>query len=339
MFRTAKNFAVRTLVRSVEPYNYHNRNVALSIVGYQFFRICAYELSYAVRGIFFRGKNLPVPNPASTNGPLDSETSSAALIEHGLLKIESYFPPEKFAALEEAYEKALGRVEYRTYISGGLIKTVSINYDDPSPECQFIYQTFVNDSFLNDLVCRVRRGGLSIPPRIILQTIHQPDGKEDAGDANSVPHADRHYHHGKLFFYMNDQDADAGAYSFAEGSHKYDSFARIVHELDIDFRNSLTAFRQWLGLKPSQKLYRLGLDEIRPSLAQGMNCRLASIDGPKNSFVFTDNRGIHSRGLMKPGRTRKQIRIQYQYLHMPWYGRFSLWLASRFKPMLWRAYH
>lgn len=69
-----------------------------------------------------------------------------------------------------------------------------------------------------------------------------------------------------------------------------------------------------------------------------INSKLSAISSSKNTFVLTDNRGFHSRGNMKEGTTRKQIRIQYTYLEIPFYSKLMLRLLYFYNKKLYRAY-
>ena len=338
MIKELKNHIWKYVLLIIRPKEYRFRNIFLSLLGIQIIRIIFYKIEYSLKSIFYQNKNIDAPNKTKMKfNHSNSKEAFKELNKKGIIKIDNYFSNSTFKKLSSKYEKVLAKLPFGEFVSGALIKTISIDSTETDPDRLYIYNTFVNDKYLESLVSQLRKGKVYIKPRVILQTFKVPKGKKDLGDAVSVPHSDRLFHHAKLFFYMNDQSLKEGAYEYCEGSNKYNLW-RLIHEIEADLRESFFRFFKFLGIKLNIKNVEHGLIKINPFLNKKINNKLSAISSSKNTFVLSDNRGFHSRGNMKEGTTRKQIRIQYQYLEIPFYSKLMLRLLYFYNKKFYRAY-
>jgi hypothetical protein len=321
-----KKLWLDAMITHVRPHEYHPFSLILTLLGYKLFRIALYHAIYAVRGLSYR---LP-----ANAGPHNLYAAAQDLERTGLVSIPSYFDETTYRRLSEVYATLMDEKPYTHGATGCKIRTTIIYAHDRDPLKKFVYDLFVNDATLTALVEFNLRKRMTRMPRVELQDLHLPPGNDDVGDGTTVPHADRYFHHPKLYFYMNDQASEDGAYTYAHGSHRYDAPLRLVHEYEIGVRDAWSRLRRRLGIKlPTTPLRENGLDCIRPYFLDKLHMHPVTIGGKANTFVVTDNRGVHARGIMSPGGIRRQVRIQYQYLEMPWYARLMLAITKKVSPI------
>ena len=142
-----------------------------------------------------------------------------------------------------------------------------------------------------------------------LESIDVPLDSEDHYDHNTWWHADRHFHCPKAFFFLNSHDKNNGTYEYLPSSNNL-TFSRIIYEYLYScryFLQSLTSFfanksfLQQSLLRPRVSNYEYQLLGIKPS----------PVTQPSNTIVLSDNMGLHRRGKLLPGSSRKQINFNF----------------------------
>ncbi len=302
-----KSFLIKSFKFFFKPPKYRLKIFFLDFFGINLFRILFYKISFKLRGIILKKKLAKIfkkyKNPISL---MDRD---------GILKIEKYFPDKTFKKIEKILKKIFSEMQYLEFRSGGKIKTLSINGDESSNDRRFIYDIFVKDKYLKEMIIFKQRTLFYWKPRVVIQEIFIPKNCSDKNDTLHVLHTDRFFNHIKLFFYINPQNSKNGAYVYAKKSHKINTFYRYLHEYESAFRASKNLLMNILGLK-ADKYHLKSYDSISPYFRNKLKLKEESISGEKNTLVLTDNCGFHSRGVMKSGTKRIQIRIQFQYLEI-----------------------
>jgi hypothetical protein len=131
----------------------------------------------------------------------------------------------------------------------------------------------------------------------------------DVGDQDSEFHADRFYPCFKIFFYLNDNKIENGAFEYISGSHKF-TLKRFYHEyLYSIFTSGIFLFKNYLsffGYKIVNN--RVTFDEKKINELFGKYSKIAC-QSPINSLVICNNKGFHRRGRFKSNTTRSHLRL------------------------------
>ncbi len=320
---------IRFMSRAVRPADYAKYNVVFNLLGIQLCRIGFYQLKYRLRQTWYRAGS----GTSGIASPLSSQFE-----RDGLVAVANFFDAPTFDHFEQAYERIMMTLEYLPFRSGGFIRTVSISGLEDDKDKQFIYDLFTGHPLISQLVSHCLGRSKFRSPRVVLQDLYMPEGATDIGDSETELHADRLFHHPKLFFYVNPQNSENGAYIFAPRSHKYRNLWRLAYEYRLSVRAAFWKLRTRLNsIQPGER-YKSIYETPAHDLAR-MEVSPLSVEGGANTLVMSDNRGFHARGLLQPGTVRRQVRIQYQYLVLPWYATLLLHFAAFFHPTTKRFYN
>lgn len=288
----------------IRPGEYHYKNIILSMLGINLFRIIFHKFLELIKNSFYL---LFFKKKKTDQKLLD------ILEEDGLIMIPNFFKENKFKTVEKNCKKILRSMKWKKFRNnGGSIKTTSIDEYSLGKEKREIYDLFTKNKIIKNLVLENMKVFFYWNPRIILQEIYFPKDTKDLDDSVQILHSDRFVKHLKIFFYLNDQNEDNGAYVYAKKTHKY-NLHRILNEIEMDFRMSKNYLLSKLKLK-TDKLYNSNYSEIRPIFKSLLKVKPFSVNGRKNTLVVSNNIGFHARGKMLEKKRRIQIRIQYQYL-------------------------
>lgn len=283
----------------LKPDKPHYSNLFFVIFGLKIIRIILHRLVFLMKGFFYRKQKL-------------SERMNVyfkKIDDNGILAIENFFDQKTFKKVLNSSRDILNKVEVNNFRNkGAIIKTKSIEKMTVCEKENFIYKTFSENKIINELVSKVMRTKIFEKPRVVIQELHIPNGRKDGDDTTRVLHADRYFDHIKLFFYLDDQNENSGAYIFAPTSHKFNLY-RLIHEYEIDLRYLFRRIKFFLN-KEKKILY----PDVHNTLKKRMNIQPKQQCFKKNTMIITNNHGFHSRGLMKSGHKRYQIRVQFQYL-------------------------
>lgn len=324
-----KKFIINLLFKLTRAPSYHKKSLVLSLLMFKLFQLFWREICYGLRRMTF----VPTERKMTPEQKARLEKLKADVDEKGVSIINDYFAAQDFAQINADFDAALERTTANPFRAGGHIRTIALYGDEPRAEEQRLIGHFSHDPVLLSLVEYVHKRRLDVLPRIVLQEIRMPDDAGNIPEPNAVLHSDRHYHHAKAFFYLNELGPTTGAYVYAYGSQRVMNFWRLVHEVDLDVRESLADWRRRLG-KPQTSLNEGGIEVIRPELLKRMGHPVVSMDGPGNSFVFSDNIGFHARGQMGPGALRRQVHIHFTYVEIPLFARLIRWAVLRLKPSM-----
>ena len=122
-------------------------------------------------------------------------------------------------------------------------------------------------------------------------------------------HCDRFYPSVKIFFSLEDIDDEQGPFNYCPGSHKITA-ARVAAERDLSIHEAL----MWEGRKTKSIPRCLNW---RGTLFH-RNIRGASAGKDpreENSLLVANVTGMHARGHIAAGHSRKMLRLLYHYVH------------------------
>ena len=131
----------------------------------------------------------------------------------------------------------------------------------------------------------------------------------DKGDENSEFHADRFYPCVKIFFYLNDNSIQNGAFEYIAKSHKF-SFERLKHEYFYSiFIGAKKIFKQFIEISGYEiKNNRVTFKKNKIVKDFGEHS-IVACEAPKNTLIICNNKGFHKRGKLEGGRERAHLRL------------------------------
>ncbi len=309
-----------------KPPRYRFQIFFLDFFGINILRIFIYKISYFFRGLFLRKKlDLILKKNRKDINKLEKD---------GIVISENFFSQSEFKKIEKLIRDMFAEIQHGKYRSSGAkIKTLSIGSDELCKKKKYIYDKFLKNDRVRDLVTYNMRPLIFHPNRVVLQEIYIPKNVKDLNDILHVFHADRYFNHLKFFYYVNDQSEKNGAYLFSKGSHKVSSFYRYLYEYESAFRASKNSFFKLIGLK-SDRYNVSGYDSLKPFFKKKLQIKSSSINAKKNSLVISNNSGFHSRGRMEPNSKRIQVRLQFQYLEIGIIRSFILFILKMINPKI-----
>lgn len=299
-----------TFVRSfLEPPLHHKGSVLLNRIGLQPMRSTWMNLNYSIR-----------PKPT---GPA-FQTYTRQLDEDGMCVAHDFLPADTFERVCRAYheyQRSANVVEVPNKKNTGVtwFEGPITNKNGTDPAAQIMIDALSYDPRILALASHVLRRPVSGPLLLGYQWLYLPEGETDDRDIEGALHADRHYPCVKAAFYINDNDEENGAYVFCPGSHRF-SWARLKHEYEFSLRQ-----RQWAkgaspaAIAPTARGRPVPNEQGRAE----MRLREISVNGPANTLILSNNMGFHRRGQMRPGQSRKQIRILFYEYQSPLFGRLA----------------
>jgi hypothetical protein len=323
---------VSVLFALTRPISYHKTSLILSCMLLKLCQLLFRQVQHFFRGMVFRPTERILDDVQSAR----FEKLKMEIDTFGVSIVSNYFSDDRFAELVSDFDAVLAPCPPRPFRGGGTVRTTTVYEDDPDSSARHLYNALARDPVLLSLVEHIHRRKISTLPRISLQELVMAADKPNIPEPNAVLHSDRHYHHAKAFFYLNDLNGSSGAYLYAKGSNKIGNIWRLIHEVDIDVRESLAVWRRRLGLIPGH-LSITGIEQIRPSLLRHLQHPIQSMDGDRNSFVFSDNIGFHARGNMVAGTIRRQVHIHFTYIEVSIFGELIRRTVLALKPALRRV--
>jgi FkbM family methyltransferase len=142
-----------------------------------------------------------------------------------------------------------------------------------------------------------------------IEYISVPHNGVDHYDHNTWWHADRHFHCGKAFFFINDHEQKNGTYEFFP--HQNQSIlSRTYYEYIFSVRWYL---RYVLSGFNSTKMLEKNIAKPRVSDFEYrlLGLRSSPVVAPQNTLLVSDNISFHRRGKLSPGTKRVNINFTF----------------------------
>lgn len=238
--------------------------------------------------------------------------------KNGFAILENFFSEEEFNYLQNSYisysfsDKVGYQKNYYNMIWGSGLITQNSNKSNDAISIINLFNK--KKDLIFAVVSYIFKKKVYGNLELSYQDLELMKGKEDILDPNRLLHSDRHYHCAKAYFLIEDNHSLNSPYIYCPKSH-------LIDENRVNFENKISKYKAFNN-KPynitKNDLLELGLEEKK-------------IIAPKNSLVISDNIGIHKRGKMHEGFTRKQIRISFHYLQANFFQRY---LRSTIRKMM-----
>lgn len=286
----SKEMNYKNLIKNLlEPPKYHYSSKFLNKINFQKIRCNIENKKYKKNSLKFKPDR---KIPLSIKKSIDT---------NGYVILENFFSSQDFNDLEKSfnsYSKS-NRVNYQSNYynmiwGSGLISSNS----DKQHDADLIINLFnKKKTIILDIVSYILKKNITGELELSYQDLKLMDEREDDLDPNRLLHSDRHYHCAKAYFLIEDNHEFNSPYVYCPKSH-------LIDEKRINFENKISRYKSFNNIKyhiSKNDLYNLGIQE-------------KNIIASKNSLVISDNIGIHKRGKMLKGFTRKQIRISFHYL-------------------------
>ena len=193
------------------------------------------------------------------------------------------------------------------------------NHHNSDPEIDSIKNIFIkrlNESSFMEDISKILKINHAKIPNLSFEKIIAEDGFTDHGDTDSEFHADRFYPCVKIFFYLNDNKIENGAFEYISKSHRF-SYDRMYHEylhsIFICGQKIFSNFMKIFGYEVKNN--RVTFKQEKIDKIFGKNSIIAC-EAPKNSLVICNNKGFHRRGRLMSNTTRLHLRINLYELQM-----------------------
>jgi hypothetical protein len=315
-----KNFLFQEAKAFLGPPRQNYKILFLNLMGFQILR---YFLSY-LKYELFKIENFKSSEVINLN-------------QNGYTIINNFLPKDDLENILKLCEKI--EVENKFKIKNyGMKKVHSYDFfgvhDDKDYEISkvknIILQRINQSSFMNDIFKLLKIKNAAIQS-LSYEKIIAEEGFVDKGDIDAEFHADRFYPCIKIFFYLNDNKIENGAFEYISKSHKF-SIHRMIHEywhsIFISHKNFFPNFMKKLGYKLNNE--RVTFDEKKINKIFGENSVIAC-EAPKNSLVICNNKGFHKRGRLSSNTTRSHLRINLYDLQISKTKNLILQFAKNFK--------
>jgi FkbM family methyltransferase len=144
-------------------------------------------------------------------------------------------------------------------------------------------------------------------PHIEIEYIAVPSGGVDHYDHNTWWHADRHFHCGKCFYFINDHYKENGTYEYFPSQDQL-FWSRIYYEYVSSLRWTFRFIANHFSIN---KMVNNNIKKPRVSDYEyqllGLNPR--PVEAVENTLVVSDNIAFHRRGKLLPGTKRIQVNL------------------------------
>ena len=277
----------------------------LTLIGLQLARYCYEYFRYRIKTLFWSNHN---------------DSISLDLANKGIFVKNDFLSADQFENLQEnielivAREKEKGesilvvfrdeiairiRIDRKYFASGsGQLDALawSIWAAIPYPEVQKLAEDVNKEKSNGD-------------PAIEIEYISVPENSADHYDHNTWWHADKHFHSGKCFLFVNDHAKENGAYEYYSAKNQ-PTWARCFYEYNASIR---WTFRYWQSFFDKTKTVISNLHQPKVSDLEYRILGLGSrpIEEPSNTLLVSDNMGFHRRGKLASGTKRIQINFTF----------------------------
>lgn len=281
----------------LEPPRYQYRSKFLNKFNIQKYRCNIENIKYSKNTSLFK-EDFPIPNEIKSN-----------IDEFGFAILENFFSKDEFSALQQSYnsysssDKVIYQKNYYNMIWGSGLITPNSN---KSKDAYLILNLFnKKKDLIFAIVSYIFKKKVFGNLELSYQDLELMRGNEDILDPNRLLHSDRHYHCAKAYFLVEDNHSLNSPYIYCPKSH-------LIDKNRVNFENKISKFKAF-----NNKPYKITKNDLSE-----LGIEEKEIIAPKNTLVISDNIGIHKRGKMHDGFTRKQIRISFHYLQANFVQRF-----------------
>lgn len=315
-----KNFIINEAKAFLGPPRQNYKILFLNILGLQIVR---YFFAY-IKYEFFKKK--------------DFKTSEGISLDHdGYVIVNNFLPKHDFENILNICTKIETENKFKVKHYGH--KQVHSydffnNQNNDDQEAKYLKDLFIQklneSSFMQDIAKIIKIKKMPIK-NLSYEKIIAKNGFVDKGDIDAEFHSDRFYPCIKMFFYLNDNKIENGAFEYISKSHKF-SISRMAHEylysIFICYKNFFSNFIKKFGYKFNNE--RVTFDEKKINKIFGENSVIAC-EAPKNSLVICNNKGFHKRGRLSSNTTRSHLRINLYDLQISKTKNLILQFAKKFK--------
>ena len=148
-------------------------------------------------------------------------------------------------------------------------------------------------------------------------------------EQNIALHEDVFYPSIKVFFYINDNTAENGAFVVVPRTHRLDR-QRLHHE----YLYSIDVARQKSGKTVSHAVHACGRMEVFGRAYAKGDLKEVQAVGKANTLIIANTMAFHRRGGSSPVEERHQVRMSFRHvetLHHFLYPRFGTRKSRRFR--------
>jgi len=315
-----KNFIINEAKAFLGPPRQNYKILFLNILGLQIVR---YFLAY-IKYEFFKKK--------------DFKTSEGISLDHdGYAIVNNFLPKHDFENILNICTKIETENKFKVKHYGH--KQVHSydffnNQNNDDEEAKYLKDLFIKklneSSFMHDVAKIIKIKKMPIK-NLSYEKIIAKHGFVDKGDIDAEFHSDRFYPCIKMFFYLNDNKIENGAFEYIKKSNNF-SIHRLIHEYwysifisgNFFFLNLMKLF----GYEIKNERVTFVAEKIDKIFGKDS---IIACEAPKNSLVICNNKGFHKRGRLTSNTTRLHLRINLYDLQISKAKSSMFYFAKKFK--------
>lgn len=275
------------------------------------------------------------------------------LIDNGMIVIPDFLEPEQFERIRREFELSFGdhqaNIEtvddntvnklsptklstedgVHTAVIRGVRQSSSRIREDRYP---YTAEYLLRNPRILSVVSAALGRTVKYNPGAYFQREYRNPGAESDSEQNIVLHEDVHYTSFKAFYYINDNDADNGAFIAVPKSHLL-NWKRLRHE----YAYSVDIARQKNGKPVSHPQHESGRMEVYGQVYDKEELTEVQAIGKANTLVIANTMAFHRRG-GSSDTERQQVRMCFRHaetLHHRLYPRFGTADSKRLREGLY----
>jgi hypothetical protein len=283
---------------------YTSGSVVVNRMGLQVARTLWGELSWRLR----RAPSVP---PALAE-------QAEAIERDGVLVLPGFLDATACAAVRREFDALSAGLEltaFRGAADGRLLTAQCEVTEESAPEtCRHLRDNPVVPA----LASVVTRRRITRPPRLHVTVYRCGDRTAPDNDIENILHADLHLSTAKMWYAVDDVDAENGAFVYAKGSHRL-NLARLRHEYEMSIRTA--RLKRGDSDIPSHLVATRAAvtrNVIGGGALAAMGVHETTMVAPANALIVANNRGFHRRGLFTSERPRRLLLLNFRHLERGW---------------------
>ena len=291
-----------------------------------------------LRCIWQHLKHLP---DASRAGP-ELREQAQQLIDSGMVVIPDFLSDQEFGRIKVEYERAFdaSKVTHESVTENAVNKRVSklsgtdgvhtavsrgvhqesspISADEYPDTTEYLLQ----DERILSLISAALGRDIKYNPGAYFQKEYSAPGADGDSEQNIILHEDVYYPSFKVFYYINDNTPENGAFIVAPNSHQF-NLKRLKHE----YVYSVDIARQKKGKSVSHPRHESGRMQVFGRVYTKEELREVQAVGKANTLIIANTMAFHRRGGSSPTE-RQQVRMCFRHVET-WHHRLYPYFGTK----------
>lgn len=293
--------------------------------------------------------------PSTKRVAPELKEQAKALIDDGMVVIPDFLPQDIFEKIREEYEVAFD--PNRETVSRQSDDTVNRSSYKFTPESEAINSAVIRGSRQDackvteklsptaskhiienktiwELVSAAVGKTVKYNPGAYFQREMRADGAIEDTEQNIILHEDVFYPSVKVFYYLNDNTEENGAFVVVPKSHRLD-LKRLKHE----YLYSIDIARQKNGKSVSHPVHDSGRMQVFGRAYKREELKEVQAIGKANTLIIANTMAFHRRGGSSIDKERQQIRMCFRHVETLHHRLFPLLDSKKARRYLQTDYY